>query len=177
MQSLSGEGLCVWLTGLPCAGKSTLALHLAEHLRSRGRPVALFDGDEVRKNLSLGLGFSREDRHANILRVASAARGAMQNGGLAICALVSPYAHSRQEARRTVGAERFIEVYVDTPLEVCEARDCKGLYAAARAGKLEHFTGVNDPYEPPLKPEVVVRGVGSTAAVILPILAEISRRL
>src|SRR5579864_1927497 len=116
MRDLPGTGVCVWLTGLPCAGKSTLAVHMAGHLLSRGLAVAVFDGDAVRQDLSLGLGFSREDRHTNVLRVAVAARGAIEDGGIAICALVSPYAQSREEARRVVGPERFIEVYVNTPL-------------------------------------------------------------
>lgn len=176
MGILSREGLCVWLTGLPCAGKSTLAVHLAGQLRSRGLEVVVFDGDEVRKDLSRGLGFSREDRHANVLRVASAARDVVEKCGVAICALVSPYAQAREEARQAVGAQRFIEVYVNTPIEICEARDLKGLYAAARSGKMEHFTGVNDPYEAPRQPEVIVTGVGVVEEALGPILKEFDRR-
>ncbi|MBZ5609091.1 MAG: adenylyl-sulfate kinase [Acidobacteriia bacterium] len=169
------SGVCVWFTGLPCAGKTTLATHLAEHLRARGERVAIFDGDQVRSSLSADLGFSREHRHANVLRVAAAARDVIADGAIAICALVSPYAQSREEARRLVGAERFIEVYVSTQVEICEARDVKGLYRLARSGKLEHFTGVNDPYEPPERPDVAVVGIGDPDEVILKIVEELDR--
>lgn len=166
----------MWFTGLPCAGKSTLASVLAQHLEAHGNEVVVFDGDAVRTNLSADLGFSREHRHANALRVASAAREAVDRGAIAICALVSPYRASRLEARGVLGAERFVEVFVDTPLEVCEARDAKGMYRLAHAGKLEHFTGVNDPYEAPLNPDFHVVGAGIPADVIVPILGAITRR-
>jgi adenylyl-sulfate kinase len=169
-------GFCVWFTGLPCAGKSTLALHLAQHLEGLGLEVVIFDGDAVRKDLSADLGFSREHRHANALRVASLAREVVERGGVAVCALVTPYRESRAEAREVVGAARFLEVYVDTPIEICEARDVKGLYGQARAGNLEHFTGVNDPYEVPLDPDVRVVGLGSPSDVIGPILDTLRRR-
>lgn len=160
------SAVCVWFTGLPCAGKTTLASHLADFLRARGERVALFDGDQVRASLSADLGFSREHRHANVLRVAGAAREAMADGSIAICALVSPYAESREEARRVVGADRFVEVYVSTAVEVCEARDVKGLYKLARSGQLEHFTGVSDPYEAPERPDVAVAGIGDPEAIV-----------
>src|SRR5579871_3246898 len=137
---------CVWFTGLPCAGKSTLAAELARRLEAAGMEVAVFDGDAVRKDLSSDLGFSREHRHANALRVASAARAAMERGAIAVVALVSPYRESREQARELIGAARFLEVYVETPIDVCEERDVKGMYRLARAGKLEHFTGISDPY-------------------------------
>lgn len=168
--------LCVWFTGLPCAGKSTLASHLSDHLRAKGLQVAVFDGDDVRKSLSMDLGFSREDRDRNVVRVAAAALEAIQGGALAVCALVSPYRESRDEARRLVGAERFVEVYVNTPAEICEARDSKGMYRLARGGKLAHFTGVNDPYEPPPRPDVTVVGIGECEEIVALIIQEMDRR-
>lgn len=167
-------GYCVWFTGLPCAGKSTLAETLAEHLKAGGNQVVIFDGDAVRTGVSADLGFSRDHRHANALRVASAARRVVEQGGIAICALVSPYRESRAQARELVGPERFLEVHVDTPLETCESRDVKGMYRLAHEGKIEHFTGVSDPYEPPINPELRVTGVGAVDEVITPILALIA---
>ncbi len=173
----STKGICIWFTGLPCAGKTTLARRLAEDLEAQGRRVVVLDGDEIRKHLSADLGFSGEDRHTNMLRVAAKAREIVEAGGIAICALVSPYARSRDAARQLVGDSRFVEVYVNTPAETCEERDTKGMYRLARAGKISHFTGVDDPYEPPLRPEIVVRGVGrEPAEVVRPILDEIERR-
>jgi adenylyl-sulfate kinase len=168
-------GFCVWFTGLPCAGKSTLAAHLARRLEAQGMEVALFDGDVVRKDVSSDLGFSREHRHANALRVASAARAVVERGAVAVCALVSPYRESRAQARELVGAARFVEVYVDTPLEVCEARDVKGMYRMARAGELEHFTGVSDPYEAPMDEDVRVIGSGTPEEAIAPIVDALGR--
>ena len=170
------NGLCVWFTGLPCAGKSTLAAQLARNLESLDREVVVFDGDAVRMNLSSDLGFSREHRHANALRVAAEARAVVERGAVAICALVSPYRESRAEARKLVGAANFIEVYVDTPIEICEARDVKGMYRLARAGKLKHFTGINDPYETPVDPDVRVVGKGEPGEVIAAILDAMERR-
>ncbi len=171
-----GRGFCVWFTGLPCAGKSTLALHLAQQLEERGLEVVVFDGDAVRKDVSADLGFSREHRHANALRVASLARDVVERGAVAVCALVTPYRESRAEAREAIGAATFLEVYVDTPIEICEGRDTKGLYGQARAGNLERFTGVNDPYEVPLRPDVRVVGVGSPGEAIQPILEALQQR-
>ena len=169
------SGVCIWFTGLPCAGKTTLASRLAEHLTARGERVVVFDGDVVRSSVSADLGFSRADRHANVLRVAARARDAVDQGSTAICALVSPYAESRAEARRVVSEDRFIEVYVSTPVEICEARDAKGLYRLARSGKLQNFTGVNDPYEAPEKPHISVEGTGDPAQAIGPILELMGR--
>ena len=169
------RGLCVWFTGLPCAGKSTLAAQLARDLETQGRDVVIFDGDAVRMNLSSDLGFSREHRHANALRVAAAARDAVERGLVAVCALVSPYRESRAQARKLIGAANFIEVYVDTPIEICEERDVKGMYRLARAGQLEHFTGVSDPYEAPLDPDVRVIGSGEPGDAILAILGGMAR--
>jgi adenylyl-sulfate kinase len=170
-------GLCIWLTGLPCAGKTTLATQLAREMEARGRDVMVFDGDAVRMNLSSDLGFSREHRHANALRVAAEARAVVERGAIAICALVSPYRESRAQARDLVGAANFIEVYVDTPIEICEARDVKGMYRLARAGKLDHFTGVSDPYEAPLDPDVRVTGKGEPGDAIASTLGVIERRI
>jgi adenylyl-sulfate kinase len=146
------EGFTVWFTGLSGAGKSTLARLLAQRLREMERRVELLDGDEVRQNLSSGLGFTKEDRDANIRRIAYVARLLSRNGVVAITAAISPYRAIRDEARASI--RNFVEVYVDCPLEVCEQRDVKGLYARARAGEIQHFTGISDPYEPPLDPEV-----------------------
>ena len=169
-------GICVWFTGLPCAGKSTLASHLSDVLRRRGNDVVIFDGDAVRTSVSADLSFSREHRHANAIRVASSARDEVERGVIAVCALISPYRESRARAREVVGEERFLEVYVDTPLPICESRDVKGMYRLAHEGKIERFTGVSDPYEPQLDPEIRVAGVGSPGDVIVPILELIARR-
>ncbi len=149
------EAFVVWFTGLPSAGKSTLAGLLAKDLRARGIAVAILDGDEIRTHLSRGLGFSKEDRDENIRRIAFVARLLSQHGVVAITAAVSPYRAVRDEARRMIG--RFVEVYVHCPLEVCMARDLKGLYRKAVAGEIAQFTGVSDPYEPPTAAEVTVR--------------------
>jgi adenylyl-sulfate kinase len=146
------EGFTVWFTGLSGAGKSTLATMVEERLREAGRRVELLDGDEVRKNLSSGLGFSKADRDANILRIAYVARLLSRNGVVAITAAISPYREIRDQARAEI--PRFVEVYVDCPLEVCEQRDVKGLYKKARSGEITQFTGISDPYEPPLNPEI-----------------------
>lgn len=148
------EGLTVWFTGLSGAGKSTLANLLAERLEDIGRKVELLDGDEIRKNLSSGLGFSKADRDANIRRIAFVAKLLSRNGVVAITAAISPYREIRDEARRDI--RNFVEVFVDCPLEICELRDVKGLYARARAGEIAHFTGISDPYEPPITPEVTL---------------------
>ena len=165
------RGVCAWFTGLPCAGKTTLAQLLAEHLQADGSEVVLFDGDALRMNVSADLGFSREHRHANAVRVASAAREVVERGAVAICALVSPYRESRQQAREVVGEGRFIEIYVDTPLETCESRDVKGMYRLAHEGKIDHFTGVSDPYEAPADPDIRIVGLGNPVEVIRPLLA------
>jgi sulfate adenylyltransferase len=121
-------------------------------LMERGRRVTLLDGDVVRTHLSKGLGFSREDRDANILRIGFVAAEVVRHGGAVVCAAVSPYRAARQRVREMIGAAAFIETFVDTPLDVCEQRDTKGLYARARRGELKQFTGIDDPYEAPLDP-------------------------
>jgi adenylyl-sulfate kinase len=152
------KGFTLWLTGLSGAGKSTLAERLVGELRARGARLEVLDGDEVRTNLSKGLGFSKEDRDTNIRRIGYVCRLLSRNGVGAVSAAISPYREVRDEVRRTVekdGAE-FIEVYVKCPIEVLADRDVKGLYKKALAGEIANFTGVSDPYEEPLAPEVVV---------------------
>ncbi len=151
------QGFCLWLTGLPSAGKSTIAEIVATMLQARGKTVTLLDGDVVRTHLSKGLGFSKEDRITNVLRVGFVASEVVRHNGVAICALVSPYRSAREGVRNMMPEGRFIEVFVDTPVEVCEARDVKGLYKKARMGLIRNFTGVDDPYEPPVDPEIHIR--------------------
>jgi sulfate adenylyltransferase len=150
------QGVCIWFTGLSGAGKSTTAEVLAVRLQEKGRQVSLLDGDVVRTHLSRGLGFSKEDRDINIRRIGFVASEIVRHGGLAICAAISPYRATRNDVRNMVGADHFIEVFVNTPLEVCEDRDTKGLYAKARRGEIEGFTGIDDPYEAPEHPEIVL---------------------
>jgi 3',5'-nucleoside bisphosphate phosphatase len=146
-------GLCLWLTGLSGAGKSTIARLVARRLRERGHRIELLDGDVVRRNLSVDLGYSREDRNRNVARIAFVANLLARHGVVAIVAAISPYREAREQARELIG-ERFVEVYVRASLGECERRDVKGLYERARAGEIERFTGVSDPYEEPPAPEV-----------------------
>ncbi len=150
----TSPGFTIWLTGLSGAGKSTLANTLANGLRERQKHVEILDGDEVRENLSKGLGFSKEDRDTNIRRIAYVAKLVSRSGGVAITAAISPYRSVRDEARTQIG--RFVEVFVRCPLDVLVQRDTKGLYAKALRGEIAQFTGVSDPYEEPLAAEVVV---------------------
>jgi adenylyl-sulfate kinase len=152
------QGFVLWFTGLSGAGKSSLTEAVAPLLRERGRRVEVLDGDEVRLNLSKGLGFSREDRDTNILRIGFVANLLARNGVGVITAAISPYRETRDAVRRLVEGDggRFIETHVAATLEECEARDVKGLYAEARAGKRPGFTGIDDPYEPPLRPELSI---------------------
>lgn len=150
------QGFCVWFTGLSGAGKSTIAQVLHILLMERGRVATILDGDVVRTHLSKGLGFSREDRDTNILRIGFVAAEVARAGGAVICAAVSPYRAARNQCRYMFGDEQFIEVFVATPIAICEQRDSKGLYAKARRGEITGFTGVDDPYEPPLNPELVL---------------------
>ena len=153
------QGMCLWFTGLSGSGKSTTAEILTSLLLERGRQVTLLDGDVVRTHLSKGLGFSREDRDTNILRIGFVAGEIARQGGIVIAAAISPYRTTRNEVRKMVGEERFIEIFVDTPIEVCEERDVKGLYARARRGQIKGFTGVDDPYEVPVDPEITLHTV------------------
>jgi len=150
------QGFCIWFTGLSGSGKSTTAEVLTSFLLERGRQVTLLDGDVVRTHLSKGLGFSPEDRDTNILRIGFVAGEIARHGGSVIAAAISPYRATRNEARKMVSEERFIEVFVDTPIDVCEQRDIKGLYARARRGQITGFTGVDDPYEAPVDPEITL---------------------
>jgi adenylyl-sulfate kinase len=152
--STQPKGFTLWFTGLSGAGKSTLANALAEILRVHGRKVEVLDGDEVRKNLSKGLGYSKEDRDTNIRRIGYVADLLSRNGVVAITAAISPYRMIREEIRQKSGD--FVEVYVKCPLEVLIKRDVKGLYRKALAGEIKEFTGISDPYEEPLNPEVIV---------------------
>jgi sulfate adenylyltransferase len=157
------QGFCVWFTGLPCAGKSTTAEILVDLLTGLGRQVTLLDGDVVRTHLSQGLGFSKEERGINIRRIGFVAAEIVRHGGAVVCAAVSPYRATRSEVRNMVGSDHFVEVFVDTPLEVCEQRDTKGMYASARRGEIKGFTGIDDPYEPPEHPEITLDTVNHTA--------------
>lgn len=150
------QGFCIWLTGLSGAGKSTIATILVKKLLEHGRQVTLLDGDVIRTNLSKGLGFSRKDRDTNIRRIGFVASEIVKHGGAVICAAISPYRSTRNECRLLIGNSFFIEVFVNTPLEICEERDVKGLYSLARSGRLQNFTGIDDPYEVPVNPEIVV---------------------
>lgn len=157
------QGFCLWFTGLSASGKSTIAEILTTLLLEHGRQVTVLDGDVVRTHLSKGLGFSSEDREINIRRIGFVASEIVRHGGVVLCAAISPYSATRNECRLMVGADRFIEVFVDTPLNVCEERDPKGMYARAREGVIKGFTGIDDPYEPPVKPEIVLDTVLYTA--------------
>ncbi len=152
---LNQRGVTVWLTGLSGAGKTTISLVLEQELRMQGCKVEVLDGDVVRQNLSKGLGFSKEDRDENIRRIGFVAHLLTRNDVIVIVCAISPYYVIREEIRERIGD--FVEVYVDAPLVVCEQRDVKGLYKKARSGELKHFTGIDDPYEPPLHPEVECR--------------------
>ncbi len=158
-------GFCVWLTGLSGAGKTTIAQTLAGRLMELGRQVTLLDGDVVRTHLSKGLGFSKEDRDTNICRIGFVASEVVRHQGIVICAAISPYRAARAECRKMIRDNQglFIEVYVNTPLEVCEQRDTKGMYAKARRGEIKGFTGIDDPYEPPLHPEIELKTTDLTA--------------
>lgn len=151
----SNQGATIWLTGLPSSGKSTIASGLARELKAQGLPVEVLDGDVVRTHLSKGLSFSREDRDLNVKRIGFVSQLLTKYGVFVIVAAVSPYREAREWCRRQIG--KFVEVFVETPLAVCEKRDVKGLYGKARAGEIQGFTGVDDVYEEPLQPEVRVR--------------------
>src|SRR5436853_2912990 len=170
-----GRGFTLWLTGLSGAGKSTLATAVARELRRGGVRVETLDGDEVRQNLSKGLGFTREDRDTNIRRIGYVAKLLTRSGVGVITAAISPYRAVRDEVRREVGA--FVEVHVKASLDECIRRDAKGLYRRPLAGEIPHFTGVSDPYEEPLRPELIVdteqEDVGDSATRVIEHLVEL----
>jgi sulfate adenylyltransferase len=166
LEGAGSRGVCLWFTGLSGSGKTTTAERVVELLEATGRTVTMLDGDVVRTHLSRGLGFSREDRDENVRRVGFVAAEIVRHRGLVICSLVSPFRATRDEVRKTVesagGHGSFVEIFVDTPLEVVVERDVKGLYAATARGEVERMTGVADPYEPPLHPEMRLQTVGRT---------------
>jgi adenylylsulfate kinase len=151
---LMNKGLTVWFTGLPCSGKSTLARLLHRKLKGAQIGSEILDGDEVRQRLTKGLGFSKEDRIENVRRIAYVAKLLTRNGVIAIAALISPYRAVRDEIKQDIG--RCLEVFVDCPVEVCKDRDVKGMYKKAMAGEIKQFTGVDDPYEIPLHPDLLL---------------------
>lgn len=151
---MANTGFTLWFTGLSGAGKSTLSEIIEQRLRERGHKVEVMDGDIVRTHLSKGLGFSREDRDTNIKRIAFVCSLLTRNGVICISAAISPYSAAREWARETIG--NFVEVYVNCPLEVCRERDVKGLYKLVDEGKIKNFTGVDDPYEAPEHPDLVI---------------------
>jgi adenylylsulfate kinase len=157
------KGFTLWLTGLPCAGKSTLAQSLAHELRKRGHGVEVLDGDVVRTHLCKGLGFSKADRDENIRRIGFVCGLLTRHGAVAIAAAISPYRAIREEVRASIS--NFVEVYVNASVETCIQRDVKGLYKKALAGELKGFTGVDDPYEPPLNPELVIETEKESPAI------------
>ena len=169
---MENTGFCLWFTGLSGSGKSTIAAAVVDELRRRGHRVELLDGDEVRENLSAGLGFSKADRDTNIRRIGWVAALLARNGVVAVTAAISPYRSVRDEVRAKI--DSFVEVFVDTPIELCEQRDPKGLYAKARAGELKGFTGVDDPYEAPEHPELVLTPAdGEPDAIAALVLARV----
>lgn len=171
------RGFCVWFTGLSGAGKSTVAQGLENALQEKGRRVTLLDGDLVRQHLSKGLGFSKEDRDTNVLRVGFVASQVVYHDGIAVCALISPYRETRAQVRKLFDEDEFIEVYVSTPLEVCEQRDPKGHYKKARNGLMPNFTGLDDAYEPPTSPDITIdTTVSSLDDNVQIILSELKKR-
>jgi adenylylsulfate kinase len=149
------KGVTIWFTGLSGAGKTTITKALAEHLNQKNYSIEVLDGDVVRQNLTKGLGFSKEDRDENIRRIGFVANLLTKHGVIVLVSAISPYQQIRQEVREKIGD--FVEVFVNAPLATCESRDVKGLYKKARAGEIKGFTGIDDPYEAPLDPEVECR--------------------
>lgn len=152
---MNQRGVAVWFTGFSGAGKSTIATALTKELKSQGYGIEVLDGDEIRENLTKGLGFSKEDRDLNIRRIGFVAKLLARNGVVVLVPVISPYRSIREEMREQIG--HFVEVFVNAPIEVCEKRDVKGLYKKVRAGEIKQFTGIDDPYEPPLNPEIECR--------------------
>ncbi|GAA3377051.1 adenylyl-sulfate kinase [Streptomyces sannanensis] len=176
--SVTAQGATVWLTGLPSAGKTTIAYELAGRLREAGHRVEVLDGDEVREFLSAGLGFSREDRHTNVQRIGFVAELLASNGVKALVPVIAPYADSREAVRKRHDAAgtTYVEVHVATPVEVCSVRDVKGLYAKQASGEISGLTGVDDPYEAPETPDLRIEShrqtVQESAAALHALLTE-----
>lgn len=174
----SGHGATIWLTGLPSAGKTTIAVALADQLRSEGHRVEVLDGDEIREFLSAGLGFTREDRHTNVQRIGFVAELLASNGVKALVPVIAPYTDSREAVRKRHQSEgtAYLEVHVATPVEVCSVRDVKGLYAKQAAGEISGLTGVDDPYEAPEEPDLRIeshtQSVQESAAALHALLTE-----
>src|SRR5512133_545291 len=147
----------LWFTGLPCAGKTTISKGVGKALQSVKQPVVLLDGDDLRSGICRDLGFSEKDRFENIRRAAEIARLVNEQGYFICCSFVTPLLQMRLQAREIIGQEKFTEIFVDTPVEQCESRDTKGMYARARKGELPRFTGVSDPYEIPVEPELIIK--------------------
>ncbi len=172
------QGATIWLTGLPSAGKTTIARALANRLRGDGHRVEVLDGDEIREFLSAGLGFSREDRHTNVQRIGFVAQLLASHGVKVLVPVIAPYADSRETVRKRheQHGTRYLEVHVATPVEVCSVRDVKGLYAKQAAGEISGLTGVDDPYEPPVAPDLRIeahqQGVAESAAALKALLVE-----
>ncbi|WP_245180860.1 adenylyl-sulfate kinase [Streptomyces montanisoli] len=176
--SVTDQGATVWLTGLPSAGKTTIARALAERLRGEGHRVEVLDGDEIREFLSAGLGFSREDRHTNVQRIGFVAELLASHGVKALVPVIAPYTDSREAVRKRHANEGtgYLEVHVATPVDVCSVRDVKGLYAKQAAGEISGLTGVDDPYEEPAAPDLRIeshtQSVQESAAALHALLTE-----
>ncbi|MEU2393175.1 adenylyl-sulfate kinase [Streptomyces sp. NPDC007369] len=176
--SVTDRGATVWLTGLPSAGKTTIAHALAERLRVEGHRVEVLDGDEIREFLSAGLGFTREDRHTNVQRIGFVAELLASNGVKALVPVIAPYADSREAVakRHATAGTTYLEVHVATPVEVCSVRDVKGLYAKQAAGEISGLTGVDDPYEAPAAPDLRIEShtqtVQESAASLFTLLTQ-----
>jgi adenylylsulfate kinase len=160
LNMLKQKGVTLWFTGLSGAGKTTVALEVEKRLRKKGLKVEILDGDAVRNNLSPELGFSPKERSENIRRISYIAQLLTRNDVITLCPVISPYQKDREEARRMIG--NFVEIYVNTPLAVCEQRDVKGLYQKARLGEIVDFTGISDPYEQPTNPDIEIDTEGAT---------------
>lgn len=180
-QGVDGRGATVWLTGLPSAGKTTIATALAEELAGEERRVEVLDGDEIRAFLSAGLGFSREDRDTNVRRIGFVAELLASHGVTVLVPVIAPYAESREAVRKRheAAGTDYLEIHVATPVEVCSERDVKGLYARQAAGEISGLTGVDDPYEPPRSPDLRIaaheQSVPESAAALRRLLEERGR--
>jgi adenylylsulfate kinase len=174
---LEQQGILLWLTGLPSSGKSTIAYTVEHALVARGHLAYVLDGDNIRFGLNKNLGFSAEDRAENIRRIGEVGKLFVDGGLLTLASFVSPYREDRDEVRALMAEGDFVEIFVDTPVELCEERDPKGLYKKARAGEIPNFTGVSDPYEAPENAELVIKTAeGTPQEAALEIIAELEKR-